>query len=53
MELRLGWLVCPLSPATAPSMMSTPASAALRRVLALRPLVSWVWKWMGEADVLA
>ena len=53
MELRLGWLVPPLSGETAASTMSTPASAALRTVLALIPLVSWVWRWIGMSILLA
>ncbi len=44
MELRLGWLVCPLMEAAAASATWTPASQAFRMLAALMPLVSWVWK---------
>src|SRR5207244_8254655 len=47
MEFRLGWLVPPLTAATAASATSAPASAAFRTEAALMPLVSWVWKWIG------
>ena len=39
--------------AIAPSATSTPASAAFRIEAALMPLVSCVWKWIGNADLLA
>ena len=47
-EFRFGWLVVPLIEAMAPSATSTPASEAFRIELALMPLVSCVWKWIGN-----
>ncbi len=46
-ELRFGWEVEPDMEAMARSAMSTPARDAAMTEAALRPEVSWVWKWMG------
>ena len=46
-EFKAGWLVKPDILLNAVSIISTPASAAIKTVATPLPVVSWVCNWIG------